>query len=244
MNEAAPQRFWSFPRFVFRELTQLLMTAWLGFTIAIIGIALSIHQWGTLDQSIWEKATQAGHWFIFVMGIQIGMVYLPMNITHGKTRRDTAIETGLFIGAFSAITAVLLTAGWVIERVLFRILDVEQRLTENHLFDAATDYPLIFLESWVSLALWAAGGLFIAAAYYRYEGAGLLAIIPALIVASMAGIFLDSTWGPAGRIADSAIGLRNPPILVSLLACVAGVGILLGMAWLIIRDLPIRKLSA
>ena len=54
------------------------------------------------------------------------MVYLPMNITHGKTRRESTIEAGLFVAAYSALAALLVSFGWVIERVVFSLLDVEQ----------------------------------------------------------------------------------------------------------------------
>ncbi len=244
MNAPAKKRYWSFPTYIFRELTEFMLVCWVPFMIVAMGIIYAIDRWGELRESIWEDVVQVPQWFVLFMGVQVAMVYLPMNITHGKTRRDTTIEAGLFVVAYSALAALLVTIGWVIERAMFSLLDVEQILTDPHIFSSATDYPLIFLESWINLALWTAGGLFIAASYYRYDSSGLIAIVPSLLIASFVALFLGSSWGPASRVLDNLFDVENPPVLLSAAVGVACVALMLILAWKVIQEMPIRKYSS
>lgn len=243
MNQTPTERYWRFPTWLMRDLTSMAILSWLGFTLVVIGIIVAVDRYGHLDRSIWEEASQIPQWFVLFIGVHLSMTYLPLSISHGRTRRDAAIEATLFMAAFSGLVAVLLTLSWGIERVAFSILDVKQVLSDPHIFDSATNYPLIFLESWIVLLIWVIGGAFIAASYYRYDGPGLLAIAPALLISSVTEFAMGASWGPTGQFLQWLGDPNDPPLLVTMLVAVAGAAIMLAMIWRIVRDIPLRKPS-
>jgi hypothetical protein len=244
MSSETRKRYWSFPRRGFNDISALALLVWLGYTIAVPILSIVLDRRADLDRSVWEEASRAGQWFVLFVGIHLGSVVLPLNISHGKTRRDFAIESTLLTVAYTAIVGLLLTLGWIVERVLYSVLDVSQRLESNHIFGSPTDYPAIFLENWLILLLWMAGGTFIAAAWYRYDAAGLLSIIPALVVASVCDLVIGTSWGPAGNLINRTFDVKNPPVLITVLVVLAGITALMLMAWRVIRDVPMRNQPA
>jgi hypothetical protein len=244
MSSEPRKRYWSFPRRGLNDITALALLAWLGYTIAVSILSITLDRSGDLDRSVWEEASRAGQWFVLFVGVHIGSVVLPLNISHGKTRRDFAIESTLLAVVYTAIVGLLLMLGWVIERVLYSVLDVNQHLNGSHIFDSATSYPAIFLENWLILLLWMAGGVFISTAWYRYDAAGLLSIIPALIVASLSDLVTGTSWGPSSNLINRAFDVENPPAVIMVLVSLAGIAVIAYMAWRVIRDIPMRNQSA
>jgi hypothetical protein len=135
-------------------------------------------------------------------------------------------------------------AGWLIERVLYRILDVEQSLQEASIISSATDYGNILLESFIVLVIWTAGGLFIASAWYRNSESGLLTIIPALLVAAIVDLGLGTRMGTVSSLLRRFFDPEQPPLAVTLGIAAFGIIAIGVMAWRVIRDIPIRNVAA
>jgi len=247
MSSVAKQssgRTWTFPAKMSSDLVIFTALIWLGFVIIINGAAIAINHWGTLEDSIWEEARQLAQWFLLFMGVHIGSELLPQHVTHGKTRRDFFIESGITVAILSAATAVMMTLGWVIERIVFNVLDIEQTIRRTALFDSARDYPMIFTESFIILTVWTLGGLYIAASWYRNADTGLIAIAPSLLVVSFVDLGLGSRLGPIGGIARRFFDPEQPPLLLTLGIAAIGIAILGWLAWAVIREIPIRNVSA
>jgi hypothetical protein len=228
------------------DLAIFTLLIWLGFVAVVAVITAVVEHYNGIDNSAWESATRAIPWFTLFMGVHIGGTLLPVNIALGKTRRDFSIETVLFLVTYSFFTAILATLGWLLERVFFAIMDWPQALNEEHLFGDAHDYPRIFIESWLILLAWTAGGVFIAAAYYRYDNNGLIAIAPCLVLSGVlqASIGAGSTWGPVTPLVDRIFGTSTPSVIVAVLTGLVCFGAILAMAWSVIRDMPMRSKSA
>ncbi len=246
MSSVATQssgRTWTFPAKMTSDLVVFTALIWLGFVVIVSGLVIAIDHWGNLGDSIWEQARQLAQWFLLFMGVHIGSELLPQHITHGKTRRAFFIESGITVSILSAVIAILMTLGWVIERMLFSVLDVEQTIRNTSMFDSPRDYSMIFTESFIILAVWTLGGLYIAASWYRNADTGLIAIAPALLVGMIVDLGMGSRLGPIGGIARHFFDPEQPPLLLTLGVAAIGIALLGWLAWYVIREIPIRNVS-
>jgi hypothetical protein len=244
LNPSSPGRNWAFQRRVTRDLAFFTFLIWLGYVIIISAASLAINHWGTLESSVWDQARQLAQWFLLFLGVYVGSEILAQQITHGRTRREFFRDSSLFVFIISAFTTVLMLAGWLIERVLYRILDVEQSLQEASIISSATDYGNILLESFIVLVIWTAGGLFIASAWYRNSESGLLTIIPALLVAAIVDLGLGTRMGTVSSLLRRFFDPEQPPLAVTLGIAAFGIIAIGVMAWRVIRDIPIRNVAA
>jgi hypothetical protein len=219
----------------------LAVLSWVGFMVTVFAITFVVARWTDIAVSAWEQAARLPLWFAFGIGSHLGYTMLPLHITHGLTRRGFAMQALVFVIVFAAALAAMITAGFVIEAALYSATGWTQALAERHLFGSVRELHLVFLESWMSHALWAAGGAFIAAAFYRSGALGALAILAALFISIVAEFSLNEAWAPAGWAlertgSDAGTGAAlGVPIYI---ACIA---LILGLAWLVVREIPIRS---
>jgi hypothetical protein len=226
------------------EQLRLAALSWMALLIIAGGVAVGLWLWSDVDNSIWEDMIQIPRWYAFVMGIFLGSKLLPMNITHGRTRKDFAKEAAVFILVLSLWIAILISAGWLLETVLFRIADWPQTLSSDHLFSRPTQVPLVILEYWFIFGIWLAFAAFIGAAFYRFDWNGLVLLIPAVIPVSLAETSIGQTWGPL-TLLDRWFSFDGPNSNVASAAIALGsFALLMAMSWPVIRDVPIRRKSA
>lgn len=235
----ARPRIWRFPRPIIEDHIALAAMLWAGFMVVTIGVAVGIAYFSDVTGSVLEPASNFVSVYVaFMVGY---MVYqsVPMFIANGRTRRDTAIETVIFMVTFAAAVAFLMTAGYLIEYVIYGIAGWPRDISGNHLFASHTDVLAIFSESWLTCLVWAAAGGFVGAACYRYDAAGWLALIPAGLLVSLAGI----SSGPQlmGVVLRRLPSIEtSSPLLFTVLTITSFV-IALALTWPILRDLPIRN---
>lgn len=217
-----------------------------GFLLAMLLLTGTVSMFADIRISGWEAGTQVVRWFVGAIGVYLAAIYLPLYVTHGRTRRDTAVDSALFAGIYAALVAVLVAVGFAIERLVYRIAGWTQALESGHLFDAPDQYHLILVEFVVVLAVWVTAGAMMGAAFYRHGGLGM-ALIPlalAAVVVTEAGAGSTSVglfFGSPPPLLD-AIGLSPAaasPLTAagrSLLVCL----VLGAVTWRIVRDVPIR----
>lgn len=244
MSRPLSDRTWSFPKKMTEELTGFTALIWLGFVVAVSAITLGLDRWSDVNRSTWDSASQLARWFTLFIGVHVGSNLLPLNIAHGKTRRDFSIEAMLFLVVYALAGAILMTLGWVIERGLYAIGDWPQHLDNPHLFSNPHDYPRIFIESFFIIFAWTTGGAFIASAYYRYEGIGLLTIAPSILVVGIMQSVLGFDGVPFGERVADYFDPSGWPLLISSAVAVVCVAALMAMSWPIVRDIPMRRRSA
>lgn len=219
------------------------LVVWCGFVVFVGAVTLAIAYWTDISTSVWQQAgIQAAGWYALAIGIHLGYEVMPLHITHGQTRREFGVQAGKFMLAFSAALAALNTAGFIVEAGLYGVAGWPRGLEDRHLYDSPWQLHLIFAESWLRLALWNAGGIFLGAAFYRDDKLGALAIIAAILIAGVAGTVFGSDWGPPPSWLFArfiAAAEAHPVIGVPLyLACIT---LVLTLTWLIVRDIPIRN---
>lgn len=239
-------RTWAFPQKMIVDLTIFTALAWAGFVVVVALIAAVVDHFNPIDNSAWESASRGIPWFTLFIGVHVGGTLLPINIAHGKTRRGFTIEATIFLVLYSLAVALLAMLGWVIERALFAAMDWPQALNDTHLFATAHEYPEIFIESWLIVLAWTAAGFFISAAYYHFDTNGLLVIAPCLLISGVlqAAIGAGSTWGPITPIVDRVFDPGSSSIAPAIVTGLACFGLILAMAWAVIRDIPMRPKTA
>ncbi|HZM78535.1 MAG TPA: hypothetical protein VFC19_22645 [Candidatus Limnocylindrales bacterium] len=83
--------------------------------------------------SAWALAANvAPGWFVFVIGIILASVYLPVGIAHGITRRDFAIGAGLFAVATSVLFELMKIAGQLLEALAYNMFGIMEEIAEPY----------------------------------------------------------------------------------------------------------------
>jgi hypothetical protein len=214
-----------------------------GFLVLVLAITAVVSLFGEVTTSGWEIGTQVIRWFVGAIGVYLSAVYLPMYVTHGRTRREVLAQHGPFAAIYVVLVAILVTVGFALERLVYRLAGWAQAVGNDHLFTAPDQYLLIFAEHAIVLLVWISAGALLGAAFYRGTALGLL-LVPVGLAAVGA---TELVAGPAN------IGPLPPPLVEAVGYLPRGAGLLgatatslvwtalLGVGtWLLLRDVPIR----
>lgn len=238
---------WTIARHRMSEDIPGTLVLWVPFALVVGAIILGISNFGTVNTSIWEKASQVPRWYAGAIGVHMTALYLPAYIAHGATRKEFFRQAPVAVLAFCAVLAALMTLGFAIEAFVYRAAGWPQTLSSPHLFDSVSQYPMVFAEFGLAFTVWAAGGLLLGAAFYRNPGLGFL-MIPVAITALL---YLEAALGSDGTVnalPPLLAFLDLAPDTVSLpraLGVAAGCSTVVGLlTWLIIRSMPIRSQAA
>ncbi|WP_436758853.1 hypothetical protein [Streptosporangium sp. V21-05] len=220
----------------------LIYTAlmWAGFYVLVVLITVGVAMFGTLRISTWEAATQIPRWLVLFIGVSLMREFLPLYIAHGQTRRQFGAQAAVTVVLYAPAFSALITLGYLLEALLYNLLDRPQTLMSTHLFSSPTQVPLIFTEHLVQGLAWMVAGALMGAAFYRWQAGGLLSL-PFGVALVVLG---ESAIGGNLRLPffSSELGFDLTPGVTT--ALVAGLGCLLlglAMTWPLIRDVPLRN---
>jgi hypothetical protein len=146
MSAQAEDRTWSIARLLFATQLPFLVIVWVVFAAAVVVLTVAIHVLGTVSRSVWDPAVTVVRWFALGYGVYLVYRLLPVLVAHGRTRREFLRSIALFVVAAGAVVAALLAAGFAVEGLLYRVMDLPQRVARERLSDAPTQYPRIFLS--------------------------------------------------------------------------------------------------
>jgi hypothetical protein len=222
---------------------------WVMFAIGVAvlcGVASVIT---TIGISAWEQAAQIPRWYAGGTGVYLTWFHLPLYVTHGYTRREFATQVPVVIAAFATVLAALMAVGYLIETFVYRAAGWTQGLTRSHLFDSPDQVHLVFAEFWLVFLVWTVAGALLGAAFYRNNGLGMVLIPVAL---AMVGVIEYALGEGIGPMPFGFLRLLLQPLEVIDARSVAGAaaittGVLavgLGLAWAVIRDIPVRNKPA
>jgi len=218
---------------------------WVPYFILVVAVTIAISIFGTVTTSVWDPATQIIRWFAFGIGAWMVYVYLPVYIAHGATRRNYATTALGFTIAFSVTLASFTTIGFVLERIIYGIGDWPQKLSSDGLFSSPSDLPVIFVAFLMAYGLWTVTGTLLGAAFYRFGGGGLMAVVPGLLLIGIADLAVDSgvpLFGFVLRAAEVLLsGLADAPAPATIALCIAGYLLGAAITWLVLRDVPVRS---
>jgi hypothetical protein len=72
-----------------------------------------------VTQSVWDPIAGLSTWLLAFVGGYYLHTYVPMFVTHGRTRRESAIGAEVFGGVLVVLMAALATIGFALERALY-----------------------------------------------------------------------------------------------------------------------------
>lgn len=247
MTATSAPRTWMIFRHRVRDDVLSLPMVWAGFLVAVAAVValVAIFRADGIEVSGWEQATRITRWYVGAIGGYFTAVYLPLYVTHGVTRREFTAQLPALVVAFVAMYAVVMTVGFGIESVAYRIFDWPQVLTDQHLFDRLSQVGLVLLEFVLTGLVWTVAGAVLGAAFYRN---GLLGGVLVPVAVAMVWLTEAATGtgylGPFGAAFDAApswlTGLRAAPVWATAVAIVvAAAG--LGLVHVLTRTMPIRN---
>ncbi len=225
------------------DILWLTLLTWAGFMVVIVGIAIGIGRFGEVTSSVLEPAAQVAGWFAIFMGGYLNHDVLELHITHGMTRLEFAQLAGVFVVVFAAFVAFLMTVGFLLERMLYRVADWPHRIENDHLYSSGVQVHAVFAEFWLMSLIWTSAGAIVGSAVYRHGNDGWLAIPLALIPISASGIVMGDGWGPIEALSER-FGSSSVHPAVAILVCLAASAVALALAWSFVRDIPIRQKPA
>jgi hypothetical protein len=239
-----PRRNWAFSRQMLVDQIAFGALIWAGLLLVILAIVIGIAIWGEVNSSVWDPtATQIPRWFILFIGVYIVQHHFPLHIAYGQTRRDFAIQGGVFAAAYTAVASLLMTIVFPLERLLYDWRGWPHEIPDAHIYSSAYQLHLIFIETWLAFLVWFLAGAFIAAGFYRSD-AGAATIPLAVIPIAITDLALGGQWGPINAFVGRVINIDSVP---------APLGIALGLlaafgtawaTWLIVRDMSVRPKSS
>lgn len=215
-----------------------VLILWLLLVVVSGGITLGIAIWGNVNQSIWHYvATQVPRWFALGLGIDAITTYLRLHVAHGNTRRDFARQLWPYAAAQAGALALLMAAGYLVERGVYALADWPHHLKYGAMFGSPGNVPGIVGSFTLALLPWTVAGALFAAAFLRNVLLGLITIPFGLLILTPAESMVGTDGLPLVRRLTETLAL---PSLTVVLLGVAGV--LLGCAalWAIVRDIPLR----
>jgi hypothetical protein len=144
----------------------------------------------------------------------------------------------LYAVALSGFSAVLITLGYLLERGYYAVFGWSQTLAVEATFTAADQYPAILGMFWLSFLMFTIAGIVIGLGFFRDRGLGLLTIVagvaivlPSIVVAREGGLPI------LGRTIED-LQLTTGVLLA---ACAVMFAAAVGIAWAIVRDVPMKS---
>lgn len=236
-----PTRTWRFPRPLIQDHIEFALLLW-GVLLAVsYAITGGIAYFSDVDTSVWEQSSNAAMWYMAVICGWVCYTVVPMFIANGKTRRDTGIEAAIFTALLTVAVSLMVTAGYLIEYLVYGIAGWPRRLSGSHLFDSHLDIGMIALENLLILIVRGAVGAFVGLSAYRWDGSGWLALAPASVLIGIIGAVTRDFSGPAAFVIVRIIEPDTPSIWLALTASLISLGVSIATGWWALRAMPLRN---
>lgn len=177
----------------------LAMLAGAAFVFAMV-LVFIVSFFTDIEISAWEIVGSIAPWYVAVMGGWITYVMAPMIVAHGKTR-EFAFREWLTTGIFMTVLgAILMTAGYLLEHLIYNIADFEGKTSPENFFDSATEVHLVLLQYLLFFAVWFALGGFVGVSLYKSDDWGWISIPVAIAIAGATGTLGYSSNGFMGVV--------------------------------------------
>ncbi|MEV6823261.1 hypothetical protein AB0M72_31390 [Nocardiopsis dassonvillei] len=210
---------------------------WAVFVVGVVLIAASVYSASGLSFSAWETATQVPRWLTLVLAGYLAAVYLPLLVSHGRTRAEVLREGGLVLLALAFVQSVLVALGFLAERAVYGLMGVDQELERKHLFENPSQFLYVVTEFTLILSLWSLVGAGIALAFYRSLLLGFASVPIGFLLTSTSEILVGSHYFGPFPPPDIALEFS---LVFSVLSCAALILLAAGALWVFSRRMPIR----
>lgn len=239
-----PRGFDVFPRRLLVEQGLFAGMVWAGFSAFMLVLPIVVSWFRPIEVSGWSFGHAIAQWYVLAIGVYAGWQMFELHVTHGQSRRGYLKSAFIFMAMFSAIAAVLCAITFWPEALIYNAFDWPQAVDSDRLYDSPLQFPLVFLQGWLTFALYGAGGLFLGQAWYRNSTIGGLGILFAAAVSWVAAIGMASDNGPLQFLVHEGIVPREPEVWLAVPIHMACVAVLFAATWFCGRNVAIRKKAA
>ena len=191
---------------------------------------------GAQHPSIWQWATMSPSWILLAYYIVLAVTDVPVHIANGGTRRSYALGVALGVPSIALVLAALVTAILPLERALLDLVAAAEPVT--YFVDGTSLQGLVnlFLDSFVTSVVWGVSGLLLGIGYYRFGGVLGTLFLPVALLPMVA--FEAYRDGGIANLAGHVPAITVPgTVFVALVAVLVAAG----LAWSILRDVPVRS---
>lgn len=232
-------RRWPLLRVLLTAHLSFVAVAWVLFTVVIMVITGIVALAAGISNSVLhEVAVQAPRWLMFGLAIDVVHTYLRIQLAHGRTRRDFLGQAIAYTVVLSGFTAVLITIGYLLERGYYAVFGWSQRLSREGVLATADEYAAILGSFWLSFLMWTVAGLVIGLGFYRTTGLGLLTI-PLSLVIVLPTVAMFRTGG-LPVVVSTTLTEHDITTGVLVAACAGLFVVAVGIAWALVRHVPMR----
>lgn len=234
---------WIVTRTALRGALPILAVYWaiMVLVVAVILIAI-VAAGGRPDVSVWSTSgASAPKYFLFAIGA-MQVAQLPVYIGHGVTRREFARGALLYLGVVAVFYGTLMALGYLVERPIYVAKGLIYGLEIPYPVSSVADgLTVLAEESLVGLAYLLVGWLIGTLFYLRGAWIGLLLIPVAALPLVAVEMVLDSLWMGFGL--NKGFDIEPPPLGVGLLVALAAVAVTWTVNYVLVRDVPVKKVS-
>ena len=154
----------------------LLVLAGVAFGIVVTCVAI----WGEVDTSLWASVVAGWQrWPLGVCGFLMISTFSRMFVVNGVTRRRLGDASTVTLVVLSVLSAGYVTAGFLVERVIYDANDWPQMNDERQLTFGAIGYGTILVGHLLVAAAYFVSGWLVAAAFHRdCDVVGVVLMLP------------------------------------------------------------------
>lgn len=202
--------------FAFSRFTEVSMSGW--------DVVVSIFPWLVASMSGW-------------------MIYnvIPLSVAHGETRLFGFKVWLATLAGITLIGAAIITAGYPLERLWYRIMDYPGEPETGMMFADPDRLYTVFGQYILVFAIWGLVGGMIGAGLYRDSRYGWLLTIPAAIMLPAAGVFGDDRIGFLGILRRLISDFNYTSDLLNAVIAVLIGGLAAFITWWVVRTMPLRN---
>jgi hypothetical protein len=239
MTATPASPLWRLVRYFIRPHLTVYGAFWTIVILVWIGATTFVERLTFIEGSVFTTVgLTAPKWFLFVFSLVMA-VEVKVYVSYGITRRHVFAASAIALGATALGFALLTLAIFLVEQVIYERLGISERVAQDPLITSALDGVVVVAAGCLIFVLYAACGWMVGAGFSRFgPWWGSLFVTPAC--APLAAVELASRSHAPATGFGGLSGLS--PAWGSLLAVGATALAVLG-AYLIVRDLPIRKVS-
>lgn len=194
-----------------------------------------------VSMSGWDMVVSISPWYVGIMSGWMIFTVIPLSVACGETRQYGFRVWLATIASISVISAIIVTAGYPLERLWYRIMDFdgepEMRLMfadPDRLYTVFPQYLLVFM-------IWGLVGGMVGAGVYRDSSNGWLLLLPAGLMLPIAGVFGDDRIGFMGILRRLISDFDYTSNALNVVIAIV-IGLLAAfITWYLVRTVPLRN---
>ncbi|BCB84628.1 hypothetical protein [Phytohabitans suffuscus] len=221
-----------------------MVAGYWGIMIAIYATIITVvTAVGDTEVSIWATSGgSAPKYFLLAVGVMLSMVFLPVYVGNGVTRRDFTLGISLYVVVVAVVYAVVMTAGFVAEHAIYSAADLMGGLDDPYpVRDVGDGLSTLAAEVCVGIVYLCCGWL-MGTCFYRFGswlGIGLipLTVLPAVVTE----VGFDALW--LGYGINNGLGIERPSLAVGVTMAAVSIAVAWTVNFALIRAVAINKVS-